>query len=223
MKKPIERVKEIIDYKGLSISAFERNTGLSNNSIQVAIKRNTNLKDETLNSILNTYSEISAEWLLTGKGDMIASKSGHGNKVLVSEGKGVPYYENIEATGSVLGVYQDHAEEPSFFINYQHFDDCTAYLPIAGDSMYPRYCSGEIVALKRIFNFDIILWGEAHLVVTDSEANDLRTIKLIFQHEEDDKVILRASNPNFKGDITVPKRNILSLFLVKGKITRNQL
>lgn len=68
--KPIERVKKFIDYQEMSISAFEKAVGLSNNSIQIAIKRNANLKDETLNSILNKYPEIDARWLLTGKGEM---------------------------------------------------------------------------------------------------------------------------------------------------------
>ena len=69
--KPINRVKEIIEHKRLSVSAFEKETGMSNNSIQIALKRATNLKDATLNSILNTFPEISPEWLLTGKGTML--------------------------------------------------------------------------------------------------------------------------------------------------------
>lgn len=72
--KPIERVKKVIDLKGLSISAFEKAVGLSNNSIQVAIKRNANLKDETLNSILNAFPEVDPTWLLTGKGEMMAGE-----------------------------------------------------------------------------------------------------------------------------------------------------
>ncbi len=69
--KPIRRVKKIISYLGISISAFEKSVGLSNNSIQTAIKRNSNLKDETLNSILSKYTEVSPEWLLTGEGEML--------------------------------------------------------------------------------------------------------------------------------------------------------
>jgi len=70
--KPIERVKKLIDYLDISISAFEKATGMSNNSIQTAIKRVSNLKDDTLNSILITYPDVSAEWLLTGKGSMFS-------------------------------------------------------------------------------------------------------------------------------------------------------
>lgn len=68
--KPIERVKVIIDKNRLSVSAFEKKVGLSNSSIQIALKRNSNLKDETLNSILSVYPDISPNWLLTGEGGM---------------------------------------------------------------------------------------------------------------------------------------------------------
>ena len=73
--KPIERVKKVIEYKKLSISGFEKATGMSNNSIQTAIKRNANLKDDTLNSILICFPDISAEWLLTGNGYMLKEEN----------------------------------------------------------------------------------------------------------------------------------------------------
>lgn len=75
--KPIERVKKVIDFKEMSISAFEKATGMSNNSIQTALKRNSNLKDDTLNSILIRFPDISAEWLLTGNGSMLKNKTEH--------------------------------------------------------------------------------------------------------------------------------------------------
>jgi repressor LexA len=68
--KPIQRVKMLIEDEGISISAFERKVGLSNNSIQTAIKRKANLKDDTIAKILKAYPEISPEWILLGNGTM---------------------------------------------------------------------------------------------------------------------------------------------------------
>lgn len=70
--KPIDRIERIIEYYKTNISNFEKSIGASNNSIGMAIRRKSTVKDDTLNSILNVYPEISAEWLLTGKGNMIA-------------------------------------------------------------------------------------------------------------------------------------------------------
>ena len=69
--KPIERLDIFIKYCKLSISGFEKKVGLSNNSLQTAIKRRSNLKDETLNTILNNFPQLNAQWLLTGDGKML--------------------------------------------------------------------------------------------------------------------------------------------------------
>jgi len=44
---------------------------------------------------------------------------------------------------------------------------------------------------------------------------------MIFEHGDKSKLILRSSNPNFKGDTIIDKSNITSLYIIKGKITRN--
>lgn len=175
---------------------------------------------EVINAIISN-TNINSEWLITGKGEMFI------NKNLIKTDfqckRGIPYYEDVPTTCSITTTYEDCPETPTFYIDYEHFNDCTAYLPVTGDSMLPQYCSGEIVAIKRIYNLDIILWGEAYLVVTNSNANDLRTIKLIYPHEDQSKIILRACNPDYKGDTVINKVDILSMYIIKGKIKRNQL
>ncbi|TBO44235.1 hypothetical protein [Pedobacter kyonggii] len=57
--------------------------------------------------------------------------------------------------------------------------------------------------------------------MTDEDSNSLRTIKLIFQHADNTKLILRSSNPNFKGDTVIRKKSIQALYIIKGKITWN--
>ena len=66
-----QRVKEIISYKKLSILGFEKSIAVGNNSIGTAIKRNSNVSGDILSKILNIYTDISADWLLTGKGSML--------------------------------------------------------------------------------------------------------------------------------------------------------
>lgn len=197
--------------------------GISSNTASNWMKDGYSIGRGVINQITDAFPEINANWLLTGEGAML--KEGLTQEsITIQNTEGVPYFEDIESTGGiVVGKAGQGSEIPSFYINYEHFNDCTAYIQHVGDSMYPKYCSGEIIALKRVFNFNIILWGEAYLIVTNSNANDLRTVKLLFPDEDPSKLILRSSNPNFKGDTPVNKKDIISLFLVKGKITRNQL
>lgn len=220
-----DRLIDFLKYKGLSQSKFEKSIGASNGYINSMRK---GIGAERLEQVRREYPDLNIDWLLSGNGNMLNSQGGKEdvtgkNVKFAGVSVGVPYYEDIESTGTIMSMNNDYRETPAFFINYEHFNDCTAYLTHVGDSMYPKYCSGEIIAVKRIFNFDIVLWGEAYLVVTNENANNLRTVKLVFPHDDEGKIVLRASNPNFKGDTVVNKSDIVSMFIVKGKITRNQL
>ncbi|TRZ42147.1 helix-turn-helix domain-containing protein [Robertkochia solimangrovi] len=79
--KPIQRVRQLITQRNMSVSAFERETGMSSNSLQIALKRKSNLKDETLMKILQRFPEISADWLLTGRGTMISKAYNYAQKL----------------------------------------------------------------------------------------------------------------------------------------------
>ena len=217
-----ERIKQIADtlYNG-NVNDMCRAIDVKQATMSnIVAGRQSKPSYEVISAIINNTG-ISSSWLITGEGEMFLDKNLV--KTDLQSGKGIPYYEDIQATGGIKTSYEDYPENPTFYIDYKHFNDCTAYLPVAGDSMVPQYCSGEIVAIKRILNLDIILWGEAYLVVTNSNANDLRTIKLIFPNEDSSKITLRACNPDYKGDTVINKSDILFIYIVKGKITRNQL
>lgn len=154
------------------------------------------------------------EWLEEGLGEPILKKG-----PVVSEAKeGVPYFD---ITLSDIDNFLFEEEKADYFVNYKPFNDCTAYLPVYGDSMYPRYASGEIIAVREVTNFEVLQWGEAYVVMADETSNHLRSIKIIYEHTDKAKLILRSSNPNFKGDTIIAKTSIQALYIIKGKITRN--
>lgn len=217
------RIREIRDVlfskEKAKHQTFSDVVGVKQNQASNWMKDGSSVGNSVIEQILKAFPTINANWLITGDGEMMTTteKLNHSNK------KGVPYFEDVEATGSIISCYDDFKEIPTFYIDYAHFNDCDAYLNVVGDSMYPKYCSGEIIAVKKMNNLDALLPGEAHLVVTNSNANNLRTIKLIFPDDDRSKLILRASNPSYKGDMIINKSDIISIFIVKGKITRNQL
>lgn len=134
----------------------------------------------------------------------------------------VPFY-NIEISGTNISNFDDANEFIEFYIDYKPLNDCTAYLPYFGDSMYPMFKSGSTLAVKQIHNFEVILWGEAHLIITSKSANSYKTVKCVHAHPDSDKIILRACNPKHPGDIVINKKDILSLFIVKGEIKLSEL
>ena len=69
----LNRLKKYIDYKGISISAFERSIGMSNASFGKSLKNGGSIGGDKLEKILSVYPDINAEWLLTGAGEMLKS------------------------------------------------------------------------------------------------------------------------------------------------------
>lgn len=65
------RFKAYLDAKGIRNAQAERDCGLSNGLLASALHKNAALGGDKLEQILNTYSDLSAEWLLRGTGDML--------------------------------------------------------------------------------------------------------------------------------------------------------
>ena len=70
----LERIKQYIDLKGISISAFERSIGMSNASFGKSLKNGGAIGSDKLENILKIYPDISPSWLMTGTGEMLRSE-----------------------------------------------------------------------------------------------------------------------------------------------------
>lgn len=214
-------IKFLSDIEEKSLDMFGKIFELNRGAISSYISGKATPKLETLQKI-SEYYDLSLDYLINKDLSKIWKVGTREQSLSNTEARGVPFY-NIDVNATITRSFNDVVESPEFYVDFKPFNDCTAYLPVYGDSMYPTYASGEIIAVKQLDNMDVILWGEAHLIITSELANNMKTVKLLFQHTDNDKIILRAANPDFKGDTVIPKEAILSLFIIKGKITRKQL
>ena len=71
----ISRIKEIIAYSGLSDRAFAIKCGVAQNTLNRQLNGVRELGLVTVNAILGTFEDISTEWLLRGKGEMLISEA----------------------------------------------------------------------------------------------------------------------------------------------------
>ena len=67
----ILRIKEVIEYSGLSTRAFAIKCGLKDNTFSNQLNGVREVSLNTITSILLTYENISADWLMRGKGEML--------------------------------------------------------------------------------------------------------------------------------------------------------
>ena len=171
----------------------------------------------------NKFENSNMNWILTGMGsEYKADVFPDTDEDVADLIKRVPFYNiNLSEISGENSILME--DKPEYFVNYRPFNDCAAYLPVYGDSMYPKYASGDIIAVKEVRNLEVIQWGEAYMIVTNEEANNFKGIKILHEHPNKDKIILRSSNPNYKGDTIINKKDIVSLYIIKGKITRNMI
>ena len=86
----IERIAHFIDYLNIAVSIFEQNISASNGVVRHAIKKNKDIQSKWLVNIADNYPNLSIEWLITGKGEMLKSiehkiEEPKSNKMLLDE------------------------------------------------------------------------------------------------------------------------------------------
>ena len=75
MSDTLFRIKQYIDYKGLSLRAFEASIGISNGAFTSQLKPGKTIGVDRLENILRIYEDLNPDWALTGKGTMLRSES----------------------------------------------------------------------------------------------------------------------------------------------------
>lgn len=71
MSKILIRINQFAESQGLSIREIERSIGATNGVISGAIKNNREIGSDKLENFLQAFSNVSAEWLLRGIGEML--------------------------------------------------------------------------------------------------------------------------------------------------------
>lgn len=85
----IQRLKQIIDFSGLSVPKFAERVGLSPSTLNGHLFGKRKLSLSVIEAILEAFPEVSAEWLIRGKGAMIISDQEPQKQPEVQNGDGI--------------------------------------------------------------------------------------------------------------------------------------
>jgi SOS-response transcriptional repressor LexA len=111
--------------------------------------------------------------------------------------------------------------QPDEHISIPGLNDCDLALNVWGDSMFPEYCSGEIIACKAIpmdKELSYVRFGEAYVAFCD----DGIVLKFIKKGKDSSHLTFESKNEHYE-PYQVHKSRIKNLYLVKGVITRKNL
>lgn len=69
------RIQKIASHEGITIGALERKIGASKGVLSRAINNGTDIQSKWVQIIVENYPQYSADWLLTGRGEMLSSEA----------------------------------------------------------------------------------------------------------------------------------------------------
>lgn len=183
-------------------------------------------------------ANISAEWLLLGKGEMLMDMFEirkpmifHSDDTLyenntqedaedkpiarlaTSPGEGIPLIP-IEAMAGALTCEQTVLEYECERYVVPVFKGADFLIPVKGSSMYPKYSSGDIVACQRVAMSSLFFqWNKVYVIDTDQGA----LIKRIKPGCDKSHVLIVSDNEKYD-PFELPISSIHAVALVIGVI-----
>ena len=205
----IKRLNELIEAKcgERGATAFSKLIGIHQVTLNNYILGKRKLSLEVIEAVLNTFPDVSAEWLLRGEDVKAIESNREGDSV-----KTLPRIPYNAAAGSltdaVEGVTEYQCERLPVVAAFPKYDFT---MRVSGRSMEPYYYAGDEVACLRINEARFLQWGRVHVLDTTQGV----VIKKIY--ENGDAIRCVSFNPEYP-DFNVPKEDIFSYNLVVGAL-----
>ena len=136
----------------------------------------------------------------------------------------IPILDLRLSAGFGNGLFDDDLK-PMEYVSIPGLSGCVG-LTIQGDSMLPRYRSGDIVFVRPIQDVSIIDWGHPYVII----AREDRFIKLLYPSDDAECIRLVSANEETRADGSrlypdnnIPKADILYIYKVVGTLRREQI
>lgn len=218
----ISRIRHLINISRVSQAEFARRIGLDPSNMSKHLSGRLPVTEGLVNRIVADMG-VSKRWLRYGDGvpfpkERRAPTLDASARLLDPDEHpvpdAIPVYD-IDVTAGSMPLERMFTEENIIgTVSLPALRPDDVVVRVWGDSMMPRIRDGAYLAIHRLTNPSLILWGEIYIVVLD----DYRMVKHLHRHPTDAaKVILRSENPAYE-DIEVERADIRALFIVNAII-----
>lgn len=223
----------------MSIRSFESQAGITQGVLSNAIKKNSDISSINLSKIIDTYSEFDAHWLLTGEGDMMRApevpteQTSPVNNSHECESKELELpstdefeYVNNDNEGKIPIVHElsfatIDPDEPSTikadeYYYIKEFRNADFMMRVTGDSMYPRYKPGDLIACRNIRYTNFYQWGKVYALLTCHQGI---IIGRVYEHHQY-KIFIRvkSDNPSYP-EWEIPIDEVARAAIIIGSIS----
>ena len=215
-----ERIFQFLDSQELKKVDFYKITGIHPSNFK-SLAAKSELSGDKIAKILSIYPEINPEWLLTGKGEMLRKYEESGLPVAVAvkdspHVKAIPLVDERAVAGfgnSDFAIKEQDVKEyytiPKF--KYRKVD---FMIEVYGNSMYPKYNSGDIVAATIINQSRFIQWNKPHVIATKYQGI---LVKRILKGPDENTLLLKSDNKDYP-PFELPVDEVDGIALIVGVI-----
>lgn len=205
----LSKIKSHYNFK--SNVDFARFLGVAPNTLSNWYARNT----MDLEIIITKCEQIDANWLFTGKGEML--KNEKTTALPTNNTTGIPLIPIEAFAGAATNNgYTINADTIEDLYQIPLFEgkgvDFMIY--VRGSSMYPKYSNGDIVACRFIRELLFIQWNKVYVIDSKSQG---AMIKRLIKSEKPEHITCRSDNKDY-ADFDVPLKDIQNIALVIGSI-----
>lgn len=163
--------------------------------------------------IFSKCEGVSAQWLLTGNGEMIKDDKREVAHQTENPKEGIPLIPFSAMAGALTGEQSALEYECERYV-VPAFHNADFLMPVKGNSMTPTYISGDIVACQRVPMTDIFFqWNKPYVLDTAQGA----IIKRIKPGSDKDHVLIVSDNKEYD-PFELPYKDIYAVALVIGLI-----
>lgn len=220
-KSPIKQnILLYLAQKGVSPYEFYKESGVTRGILQ----QNNGISEDNIARFLAYAPDVSVEWLITGRGEMLSTmqekKQGRPDsedklpKVSYNPVIGKPYYD-VDFLGGFNEIVNSQVTIPTNNIVIQGFEKADFWCNVTGHSMEPKINHGDIIALHKC-TLEDIQYGEIYAVVLDT----LRTIKILRRSSDPKNLRFVPINTTDYDEQEYPVERIMNVFEVIGSISK---
>ncbi len=203
-----QRIKSVLLEKSITINGLAKGNSSLQRKLQRQLNEDATITLDVVEYIQEAFPNLSAEWLLRGKGSMyIATESGESEETRPR----IPFDAAAGTlTVGVDGVMPYQCEQMPVVRAFPRYDFT---ILVRGESMAPEYQSGDEVACLYVRESTYTQWGRVHVLDTTQGV----VIKRIY--DRGDMVLCKSDNPRYE-DFSIPKSEVFNIALVIGLIRR---
>ncbi len=225
MEKINSRILQIADYYNIKKAAdFSKKTGFSHQVASNYLK-GTRVPNAEALAVIKQVFDVSADWLLTGEGEMLRKVEDRSNIVrienaaaakLPANSKLLPLVSQSAIAGFGGADFSIAEQDVKEYYVVPKFKYCTVdfMIEIYGASMYPKYNSGDIVACTVIKDSNFIQWNRCHIVGTMHQGILCKRLK---PSDNKDCITAISDNPAYP-PFDIPTSEITGIALICGVI-----